>query len=704
MNIITENGQIDLPEDFSIRIERHNPILSGEGDASTPVTLPASQHNLAALGHVERVDRAHRRRNKIDAIMQIGPTSKRGQLVLDTVRAHDGIDACFAIDNGDLYAKNKEKSVKEIFRSADGGSGYVRMLGDTPESAFQLLQSVYEGSAEDDFMVFPVAVSPYESGGSTVYQYNNEIARGSLVHGQRRVREGDIYMTVPPGYGVSPYIRLHRLVDILFGILGYEVTYNCFAKSALESIVLVNNCADTMVRAPRLDYADMVPSCTLSEFLEWLNSKFHAQPFVNSESKEVRVVMMEDVLAGDADIDITGVVDDDFSIAVNPTRRIVLEPGSTVDGADPAADDFKSLVEKYGDYYVVVNERQFAGLAAGDPVDNAAYDCLVLRGATGEFYALNRDLDDDYKTVPVRLGSNFVKYDCRNAEEEESFSQNDVIPLMLCDDGHRTFPYIGERIHFHTSYNAGEEASAQEIIVVRGVTRHDLPFRTSGTTQRFIETNDGVVETPFGLAPQDLYPHFWKRYNELILNNAAHLQCRVLLDTNQILNLDMSRLKLYRNQHLLPMTASAAIGSRTGVTEAEFIIAKGYDDGVADVQPLRLAKSPLKWNIEEAPYDARRYYEENVAYDIKVTDNGLPLHEWTQYTDGYLAYIDDTGLYWAGTPKAEGETLAINRRAQIHITYRVFRQVNNGPTQSENEEYVGDREDVTVTFTAVANE
>lgn len=705
MNIVTEKGQFELPEDFSIRIERHNPMLSGDGDASVPATLPPTPHNLAVLGHSERVDRAHRRTNKIDAILQAGPVAKRGRLVIDTIRIHGGIDASFAFDNGDLYAASKDKPLKEIFKSANGGAGYARTLGSSPTEAFQLLQSVYEGSTVDDFMVFPVAVSPYKSGDNTVYQFDNEVdSKGGLVHAQRRVREGDIYMAVPEGYGISPFIRLHRLIDILFRILGYEVKQNCFSKSGLADLVLVNNCADTMVRAPRLDYADMAPSCTLGEFLEWLNSKFHAQPCVNSESREVTVVMMEDMLAAAADIDISNIVEDDLSIVLRPTGRIVLEPNIKIEGTEAAADDIDSFMEKYGGYYVMVDELQFAGLAAGDPVDDAAYDCLVLRGATGEFYALNRDLDDNYRIVPVRLGTNFIRYDRRNSDEEENFRQGDIIPLMLCDGNLRTFPYIGERIHHHTSYNAKEEAAAQEIIVVRGVTTKAglTPFRTSGTTQPCLATENGLVQTPFGLSTLDLYPHFWQKYNELILNGAAHLQCNVMLDTSQILGLDMSRLKMYKNQNLLPVSASATIGTRTGITEAEFLMAKGYDDGMADVQPRRIAKSPLKWDIEELPYDARRYYTDHVAYDNTWTVGGDTVHEWTEYIDGSLETTDETGLYWAGVPKAAGDTLSIKRHARIHITYRLYRQVNGHLESPEMEEHVKNGE-ITLTYTAVAN-
>ena len=112
MKLITQNGQLELPKDFSLNMERTNPLLSGEGDASIPATLPSSSRNLAALGHRERIDRADRYTNKVEAILQVGPVQKRGQLVIDTMHRREGIDASFAIDNSDLYVKAKEKSLK----------------------------------------------------------------------------------------------------------------------------------------------------------------------------------------------------------------------------------------------------------------------------------------------------------------------------------------------------------------------------------------------------------------------------------------------------------------------------------------------------------------------------------------------------------------------------------------------------------------
>ena len=139
MKLTTEIGQIELPCDFALTMKRNNPLLNGEGDFSVPTKLPSSTNNLNAISHLERIDRANKYINKLDAILEVGPVRKRGQLAIDTVHPHEGIDASFGIDNSDLYAKAKKKTLKEIF-----GDHRLAFFASS-QAAFEKLQGVYEG-------------------------------------------------------------------------------------------------------------------------------------------------------------------------------------------------------------------------------------------------------------------------------------------------------------------------------------------------------------------------------------------------------------------------------------------------------------------------------------------------------------------------------------------------------------------------------
>lgn len=117
MKLMTNNGELDLPEDFSFEIELNNPFLSDEGDSSVPATIPATPNNLKVLDNIHRVDRANRFMKSVPATLMAGTIQKHGQLIIDTLNMKNGISVSLAVENSDLYSQYKGKSLKEIFSS-----------------------------------------------------------------------------------------------------------------------------------------------------------------------------------------------------------------------------------------------------------------------------------------------------------------------------------------------------------------------------------------------------------------------------------------------------------------------------------------------------------------------------------------------------------------------------------------------------------
>lgn len=669
MKLTTEHGQLDLPRDFRLTIERTNPLLSGEGDASVPVTLPSSTVNLAALGHRERIDRAERYVNKVDAILESGPVQKRGLLVIDTAHRRNGIAAVLAIDNGDLYSNSKNKTLKEVFAEKSRRFKNAERVADR-------MQSIYEGQAEDDYVVFPVAVAPYEANGEKKYQYNNEVDAGqNLVWRERYVHEGDVdKMSVPDCYGLAPFLRLSRLVELLFQLLGYEVTENCLAEWPFHRMAIVHNCTDCFCNPTfTLYYKDLVPSCTLGDFLTWLNNKFHVQPVVDSDTRRVKVVAMETMLALGADRDITEAVEGDFTVQLAPTSRIVLTPSNKIEGTEPAAATFDKLIEKYGSFDHV-DESEFRQYPTASPPVNAP---LILRRATGQFHAVEYDTANERYATKL-LGTNHFTYDRCNSDDTEELSQDDSIPLMLVGGKMETAPFIGDRLHAHTSHNGSTADDKQDIIVVQAATDSHFVYRTTGTTQPCIPyaapvDGAGFLELGVGVCPYDLYEACWQRYNNLLLNHPTRVTVRVEYSIGQALGMDMTRLKHCLGQGLLPVSASATIGPRPSLTEAEFILAKTFIDGIEDTAIVPKPQTDLVWKVADNLMDVLQDLWASMGggpnfgdIDIHDTTYGVEAH-WLQYGSHSVRYLGDN--LQPGIPEQIGEVKRLTRQANITIHF-----------------------------------
>lgn len=645
MKLVTEIGEITLPSDASLTIEKHNPILSEEGDATTPISIPSTPSNLRSLNHPERIDRSSRHLNTINAVLYDGASQKNGVIVMSSAHDRDGVDAVFATDTGDLYAKAKDKTLKDIFKDADLAENFQSVT-----DAITVMQNVLDLVTTKDYAIFPIAIAEYELGnGTKVYQYNNEIdANKNLVWGARMVHEGDVLMTVPTGYGVSPQIYLGKLLQRIFECLGYTVKENCFNEYPRSNIVIINNCSDTLV-TPKLNYADMAPSCKLSDFITWINDKFHAAVNVDSNTKTVSVVMMEDVLSSKPTQDISDLVADGITVSLNGTKRVVLQPSTEIEGTEPAAETFDALIRKYNGEYVLCNEQEFQSLETSNP---QIADCLILRASTGMFYNLERDLVSG-KQVITKLGTNYFKYDRNNSDETEQHAPVDVMPLMTCDPKCLLAPFIGERLHFHTNYNGEKEDDNQEIICAYAFKAASGYYaKTLATTQRYVTPADGSDGTsiPICMATYDLYRTFWHLYNTILLNNETRASAKVNLKKSDLLRLDMTKQVLCQGQFFVPVSAKCTINDKPELTDMEFLLNKIFTDSITDEGYDPSEPTGYKWVadfdklnsvIATAMGQFPRWHErgsqtdwvygEPIDWNIKQELSGLPQ---VLYTDG----------------------------------------------------------------------
>ncbi len=666
MKLMTNNGELDLPADFSFEIELNNPFLSDEGDASIPATIPATPNNLKVLDNIHRVDRANRFMKTVPATLMAGTIQKHGQLIIDTLNMKDGIAVSLAIENSDMYSQYKEKSLKEIFSSKvrDDWNQDISALVD------YLLNVYRNGIYDPDFTIFPVAVAPYEKDGTKIYQYNNERNGASLLWQAREVREGDLIMSVTDGYGLSPFLYLYKMIDLLFQEMGYYVIYNCLDKDPYRDIVLLNNCSDTIVKGV-IRYSDLVPSCTLSEFIDFLFNKFGIHVRVDSTSKRVSVVTLQELFDSAPTMDITTKVVEELGITIEDSSRVVLSSETSIDGTAPAAETFDKLIDKYG-YYIEVTETQFDKI-----LNNASEysDCVVMRQETGQFYELRRKLGSEV-VIPTYIGTNYFKYDRNNSVSQESYSSPDVMPAMIYDK--TPFMYIGNRLHYNTSYQNSIESSDQAIMIawktvyIAGSIRYSF-----GTTQKYFSA---TKIKDFSLTAYDMYEYFWSRYNNILLNGKVSLKGTVLYDVFDLSSLDMTKIKIYRGQKILPVKTVFEVSDKFKNRESEFILVKEYLDSVYDNIIVPETKQKYKWEtiIETNPSDIEFLKQSYPQWFL------VP-HQGTDYEfvyDGYEIVLTDANSdIFLGVPKFENELSApIQRRCKLIAKVKVYGHDSEGNT------------------------
>jgi len=696
MKLITEKGEVHLPEGFSFEVEQNSAFFSENGAASLAATIPATPDDLDKLGNPTRIARNTRYVNLLPAIVSCGVFQKKGQLIVESA-SNDGISCAVALEDSDFYSQFKEKGVKEIFAA--------KVLHDfsTPEDWYNQIflyysETNYQGPHSNptllmDMAIIPVAVN-YDPENDS-YQVNNEPLESTgdgmwpLAHSARLLPGGDSEINVPEGYGIAPFLKLRKFLSELFELCGYTVRNNAFETNpALRNLILLHQCSDVICNG-WIDYSDLVPSVTVEDILSWLLDKFHAQIVVYPESKTVDIVLLEDILTAGYDADLSRKLIGKLAFTYEKTSRVLLQCDTSIDGAAPAAETLEDLKAKYGSVKELDANGWRTYTGSG----------LVLRLATGRYYEIHQSMNTlrmpqgSQGTVTtstsrrdaaagsssgsarrtnnvhnwVDVGSNYFDYDRKNSEETEEHSPEDLIPPMVFVNG-VLMPYIGERKHRNTAYNDSEKDEDQDIIIVEyaGISAVCDPIEAHnvngtyyiqtdifgshykyGTTQKY--DNAGVLRNNgHSLTAPEMYQRFWQRYNKILLNNRITLEGQFNLTIEELLQWQMYSLKLFSGQLLLPQCLTYTVGHVTRCEEAKFLLVKDFEDGTDDV-PTTLPEPAYKWQENLTEVEAVK--------DAYAEQSGQTIY--AAFNDAYSSGSKDLFLL---APTAAGQTSAIIRR------------------------------------------
>lgn len=652
MKLYTDNGELTLPDDFSFEIIQNSAFFSEDGTTSIPATIPATPADHAKLGWPVRLGRKDRYINAYPVRLENGIFQKRGTLVVDSATSR-GITCSIALENSDLYSKFKDKQIKDLMADE------VDTAYSTVSGWINVFNYVYVRPQGFNYRLFPVAVEKDDELG---YQINNEPRMESghpvftLRSEARQIREGDEYVAVPEGYGIAPFLLLSAAIRMIIEKCGFTVTSNCFdSDNRLKNLVLVHNCSDAICSGT-LHIADLLPSCKVGEFLQWLQKKFNVAVDVNSSTLTVQVVLMESILSDTPDIDITGKCLDEMTYNYSPSSRVVLKSDTSLDGAKPAAETLEELIEKYGSCSDVT-ETQFN--TYGQMPDG-----LVRRKSTGDYYIIKRDVAHGNFTpiyVVERIGSSYFTYDRHNSDQSENENAADLMPPMVFQNT-MLMPYIGSRVNCRTGINEQQEDTSQDIIIVGYAGLAAARSYMYGTTQAADDTG-AARSGQYEIFGQQLFQQYWHLYNKMLRNNRVSVSTNLILTIKDILQYDLYRLKQLDGQRMIPISLQYEVGSKIRCMVASFYLLKDYADGVDDSETI-MPVTQYQWQDNLSELQAKyAELEENFPdhdYEIRL-----------EYTSNDR-YHGDLPPVYLPSPTALGQiTYKIQREVEFWVKYRL---------------------------------
>ena len=232
LKIKTEKGYFDHAAEFTVAVEEKSPVMNERGSQTVPTTVPPTPHNLLITGFAHRLDGDAAPMTDKTCVVADGVYHRTGIINLVSASKKTGVTFNIGFDNSEAYEAWRKKKMNELV---------LPVLGDgNVDTLRAVMQQAYSNGDGGDYAVFPIAVEREEisSGNNKVVYYGmlNRVNGDTLVSEARTQRQpvaGTLTdVTLPNGYGVSPFLYVWRVLELVFNALGYEIESNPFTVGA----------------------------------------------------------------------------------------------------------------------------------------------------------------------------------------------------------------------------------------------------------------------------------------------------------------------------------------------------------------------------------------------------------------------------------------------------------------------------------------
>ena len=563
MNVIirkAETGEVfDLPDNFSIEVNNTSPIFNQVGSKTVAASLPRNPHNARLLGYAHRTDIVRKPTGKARVIVSEGSYVRTGILYLNAAsNTEKTYSVTIAFNEGIMYEEMKQIKLTALPNlpviekdSFDEMETYMNSLfhGDDlsePLTAFHVVlknQGTYE---VDDVPTrnYPNLNEPDDNGNLKI---------------NRKVKhlEGNepILIDVPVGYGITSFVRLWKVLELIFSHFGYTLRDNPFrSEFQLRRLVLLNNTIDTIVNN-RIDYAQLMPEVTIFELLTALFVRFGAKVFVEGNTRTVDIMLLRDILSGSADMKLQPA--DLIDIEYSEPKQLKLSAGKSLDMSDTETDTFEEFLAKYNNTMSLDNDLFYKTGIGWYRLHGRIYQKPV------------GDVTDPWEKKYGRFVSS-IHFDWNRRTpdiKEEEYSSVDEALTMMYDDGSQLYYGIdfsmrNSRLEVNNDIRDVDVPNKLAFAFDFGEGHLDLPCKFGSilpyapdgySTPYYIRDKEGN-EMKYALTfvgKEGCFNQFHRQHDAMLRHSCHILKTKVDVPVFQLANMDYKRLYNLSGQPVL---------------------------------------------------------------------------------------------------------------------------------------------------------
>ena len=453
LTIKTQKGIYDVPTDFQMEVEITSPIYTDKGSQTLASTLPATKRNLYLADYIHRVDIVNAPGKDIMAIIADGIYRRTGKQNITSASKESGIVANFGFDESLMYEAWNNVSLKKLpdlptYKPEGGITALMNHLSDVMR---------YNVSA--DYYVFPIQVKN-ESSGDVVYpEFVNPILRAENgnydlkknARTEKIVISGTLVdVKLPAGYGISPFIRVSKILELIFSAYGFKLVENPFdTHYQLKKMVVLNNVADAIVQG-QIVYKNMMPDCSVNDFLDALYCRTGAKVFVDGNTRTAKVILIKDAISANPFSNWTLLKSSDLVPSYGAAKQLKLSAGTSFEGADVECDSFEEFLAQYNGIITEVKNTS-PGYIPDD-----VYVCY--QASTGRFYKRNVIT----KNVSL-VSSDFFPWNKKtaNVESEEVTGADECLPMAFTN-GLLVPQYLAGTVNLNTTLRGAKVEEQKE--------------------------------------------------------------------------------------------------------------------------------------------------------------------------------------------------------------------------------------------------